>query len=472
MQAIGALASLLVTVMVVYLLTKRYQTQMVLFTAGLILLMVAALTGAPSSALLPAKVAGTGWKGFDIFRSIEALTSSRVAGTGLIIMVAGGFAKYMDIIGASHTMVRMVISPLRALKAPYLMLVLCFAITILLKMFIPSAAGLAMLLMVTIYPILLGLGVSPAAAGAVIITGGCLDIGPSNVNTNVSAKLLDMDVAVYFVDHQIPVAVVGFITICVLHYVVQRYFDKKDGYVPGSAVTDPAAGDGKKADVPTKPAFYALLPTIPLILLLVFSKIGVGLLATFGIKPIKIDVPAAMFISLTLAMVCEIIVRRGHVKEIFKEAMAFFESMGKQFATVVSLVIAGEFFSLGLTATGTIDLLIKSAQNAGFSASVMAVVMTAFIVAACIVMGSGQAPFFAFSSLAPKLGAEMGVPAVHILVPMQFGAGLARAMSPITAVVIAVSGVSGISPFELVRRTLIPMGAAVVTTTITSLIVN
>ncbi len=53
-----------------------------------------------------------------------------------------------------------------------------------------------------------------------------------------------------------------------------------------------------------------------------------------------------------------------------------------------------------------------------------------------------------------------------------FTAGPARAMSPIAAVTIAVSGISGISPFELVRRTFIPMFVAAVTTTITSLIVN
>lgn len=464
-QTIGALASLLATVLVVRFLMKRYQTQMVLFAAGIFLMVVAILIGAPSSALFPAKTASTGFIFFDIFRSIDSTISYRIAGTGLVIMAAGGFAKYMDIIGASHAMVALSIAPLRALKAPYVMLVLCFAITIVLKMFIPSAAGLAMLLMVTIYPILLGLGVSPAAAGAVIITGGCLDIGPSNVNTNVSAKLLGMDVAEYFVVHQIPVAVVGFLTIAALHYVVQRHLDKKDGNAPAfNPELEHAAVAVTQSDVPARPGYYAILPTIPLILLLVFSKIGV--------KSIKLDVPTAMIISLVIAMLCEAVHRKGDVKAIFKEAMSFFDNMGRQFATVISLVVAGEFFAQGLSATGTIDMLINAAQSAGFPPTVMVIVMTVFIVLAGIVMGSGQAPFFAFSSLAPKLGAEMGVPAVHILVPMQFGAGLARGISPIAAVTIAVSGISGISPFELVRRSIIPMGAAAVTTTITSLIVN
>ena len=37
---------------------------------------------------------------------------------------------------------------------------------------------------------------------------------------------------------------------------------------------------------------------------------------------------------------------------------------------------------------------------------------------------------------------------------MQLAAGLSRAMSPIAGVVIAVSGISGITPIELIRRTI------------------
>ena len=42
----------------------------------------------------------------------------------------------------------------------------------------------------------------------------------------------------------------------------------------------------------------------------------------------------------------------------------------------------------------------------------------------------------------------------HLLaVPVQLSAGIARTMCPIAGVIIAVSGIAGLSPFELVRRT-------------------
>lgn len=40
---------------------------------------------------------------------------------------------------------------------------------------------------------------------------------------------------------------------------------------------------------------------------------------------------------------------------------------------------------------------------------------------------------------------------------MQLTSSLARAISPHTAVIVAVCGISGASPFEVVKRTAIPM---------------
>ena len=85
-------------------------------------------------------------------------------------MVAGGFAAYMDKIGAARALVNVCIKPLKALSSPYLVLVLGYFIGQTLVLVIPSAAGLAMLLLVALFPILLGVGVSPAAAASVIGT--------------------------------------------------------------------------------------------------------------------------------------------------------------------------------------------------------------------------------------------------------------------------------------------------------------
>ena len=54
----------------------------------------------------------------------------------------------------------------------------------------------------------------------------------------------------------------------------------------------------------------------------------------------------------------------------------------------------------------------------------------------------------------PEAAASVGYNTIALVVPVQLAAGLSRAMSPIAGVVIAVSGISGITPIELIRRTI------------------
>lgn len=99
----------------------------------------------------------------DIFSFAKESLTTQIAGIGLIIMAAGGFASYMDHIKASNAMVNMCIRPLQVIKAPYLILALGYICAQLLHVAISSAAGLAMLLLVTFFPVLVRLGVSKAS---------------------------------------------------------------------------------------------------------------------------------------------------------------------------------------------------------------------------------------------------------------------------------------------------------------------
>ena len=47
----------------------------------------------------------------------------------------------------------------------------------------------------------------------------------------------------------------------------------------------------------------------------------------------------------------------------------------------------------------------------------------------------------------------MGISTAVLAVPVQLSAGIARTMCPIAGVIIAVAGISGLTPFEIVRRT-------------------
>ena len=202
---------------------------------------------------------------------------------------------------------------------------------------------------------------------------------------------------------------------------------------------------------------YAILPVIPLALILIFSDLWIA--------SIKMDIVKAMFVGLTVAMLVDY-VRTHDGKKVMGDIQAFFDGLGMQMANVVTLIVAGETFAKGLLTIGTIDSIINSAQASGFGAVGMILVMIAIIAVCAVIMGSGNAPFFAFAALTPAVAAKMSIPPVIMLLPMHFAASAARAMSPITAVIVVSSSMGGVSPFDLVKRTAIPMSGTLITLTL------
>lgn len=448
-----ALISLVVVFATGYLIVKKYNPQMVLFMAGIILLASAILleTGTP---LPEAKSSGSVW--LDIFYYIKGMMGSTVADLGLIIMAVGGFAKYMDHIGASRALVAISTRPLSIIRNPYLVMAMGYILGQLLNIFIPSAAGLGLLLMVTMYPIMINLGVSRMSAAAVIATTACLDLGPASGNVNLASKIAEMPVTEYFLTYQGPVAIAGMLTIAVLHMVVQRWFDLREAKNPVAYEET----ENTEQTLSTPPLWYALFPMIPLILIFTFSKMI--------ISTVKIDVVTAMLISFAVAMAVETLRFGG--KKVFKDILVFFDAMGKAFARVVSLIIAGQTLAHGLKAIGILDMVIHGAIASNVSPVFLVLLMVVIITIAAFLMGSGNAPFFSFAAMVPDIAGKVGIHAVSMLLPMQLAAGIGRTISPITGVIVAVAGAAGVSPFDLVKRTAIPMLGALVVTTLYSLI--
>lgn len=424
-----------------YFIVKKFYPQGVLFVAGFLLLCTAILL--KDTPILNEK-ASIGSNFLDIFQYLKDTFSKTTAGLGLTIMVVGGFAKYMDHIGASKALVKITTKPMKKLNSPYLVLALTYILGQILNIFIPSASGLGVLLMVTVYPILVSLGASPLSATAVIGTTACLDLGPASGNSVLAAKTANLDAALYFVKYQLPVAIFVIIAIAITHYFVQKIGDKNLTY-DDSGVKTKNSIDEEDSNVPN---FYAIFPIIPLVVILAFSSLFKS--------SIKMNVEVAMLLSITVSMIIEGI-RKKTFKNTISELKIIFNSMGSQFAAVITLIVAGQFFAYGLTKVGVINSIIDWTKNAGLGVQPMILVMTAVISASSVIMGSGNAPFFAFAALAPTVAASVNIDPVVIAMPMQLASGIARSVSPITAVIVAVCGISGVSPFLVVRRTFLPM---------------
>ncbi len=424
------LVCLLVIAITGTLVIKKFKAQTVLLLGGLIMMFAAYLLGYTTS-FVEAKKA-TGVLFFDAFEFINITTAKDAANLGLMIMTCTGFAKYMDHIGASSRLVVTAIKPLGKMKSAYLVMALTFILNMFMSLVIPSASGLAMLMMVTIFPILVRLGVSPVGAAAAVATGHLLDIGPASATTLLVSKTVNMPVHEYFVGYQLKVYIICGLMAAIAHFVWQKYLDKKSGHVPAEYVEA-----HKSDDLEVGPLPYIFLPLLPLIFILGFSD--------YGIQGVKMNVNLAMFLSLFIAMGCELI-RHRDFRKMAASIQTFFKGMGDQFAAAI--------------------------QSLAISADVVGVIVSTIITGLSIVMGSGVASMFAFAPLVPNFAADLGGNATTILLGMQNAASVGRLLSPISAVMIAVAGIANISSFDLVKRTSVPVIVTFITSTIAIWIIH
>jgi DcuC family C4-dicarboxylate transporter len=255
-----------------------------------------------------------------------------------------------------------------------------------------------------------------------------------------------VDPVIYWSHYQVPIVALAFIVVGALHYFTQKYMDKKDGHV-----VTPVEVEKVQDEADNAPLWYAILPVIPLSLILSFSSLW--------ITTIKMNIVMAMFIGLFIGVCCEFI-RWRDGKKVFDDIQTFFDGLGMQMANVITLIVAGQTFAQGLISMGAISSLIDGSKSLGFPPMAMMLVMVGIISISAIVMGSGNAPFFAFASLTPAVAAHSGLHPVLMLLPMHFAASIMRNCSPITAVIVVSSGMGGVSSFDLVKRTAIPMAGA------------
>ncbi|MFR6360206.1 MAG: C4-dicarboxylate transporter DcuC [Sutterella wadsworthensis] len=442
---LGILITVAVIAVVAYCVLKNYYPPIVLLLAGLLMLVCAWLMGVDP---VDAKKS-TNFVGFDFVQAFTNQMKGRLPGLGLNIMLIAGFSFYMDRIGASKALVKLCVKPLSAVRSPYVLLAITYVVGQFMALFINSAVGLGLLLMASVYPLLVALGVSRASAAAVIGSTCCLDLGPSSSNAMRAADLMSTDVVTYFVQSQIPVAVCVIATVAIGHFFVQRWFDQRDA-ARGVADGAPVKADQKdleKAFEGAGPVHYALLPMLPLVLLIVFSPMVYD--------GIKLSLQTGILVSILIAFFVDLITHFDF-KECCKRTSAVFEGMGKVFTSTVALICCAELFALGMNKTGRHHHDDSRPQLPWRAPAswVMLFIMLGIMVVATIVTGSGNAAFFAFSPLLPEAAASVGINTAVLVVPVQLSAGIARTMCPIAGVIIAVAGIAGLTPFEIIRRTI------------------
>lgn len=165
---------------------------------------------------------------FDVFGFVTQTFKTNLAGVGLIIMSVAGFAAYMKHINASAKLAFVANKPLGKIKNKYLVLSGTFVVGMALKIVISSYTGLLLLLLASIYPVLIAIGIRPITAVSVLSLIA-LDYGPKDGNSINLADMVGIEnVVAMFFEYQIYPVIAYVVVIALLIPFYYSYMDKKD----------------------------------------------------------------------------------------------------------------------------------------------------------------------------------------------------------------------------------------------------
>ncbi len=445
--------SVIFLITVGYLVAKNYDAKIVLFLAAFALLYISIFMGHPIETTTPT---GSIW--LDPFAKATDVFKMQMGIVGLTIMMLFGFASYMNHIGANDAMVAVLSKPIKKIRSVYILVPIVFLLGNMLQMVLPSAAGLAILLMATLYPALRTAGMSPLTAGAVIATTATITPTPLGSDNVVVAQHLNISSLEYVLKYHAKVSIPALLLMAVAHLFWQRYLDKRAGtmHVP---YTPPHTAEEKKEGV-MPPLWYAIFPVLPIILLLIFNLAFLN--PETGRPLLKVGLPEITLMSMLIPIFIELI-RKRNFKQSIKDFNLFFEGMGQGFYQVVSLIIAAGLFVESLKSIGIITLLTDSLNNVEAAGPILMFFFSGMAGLIGFLSGSGIAVFHSFIKIIPEITQQMDVNTVMVALPMQLTANLIRSASPVAAVIIIVASVLKVNPLTVVKRTSVPVFVGIIT---------
>ncbi|MBU3137110.1 C4-dicarboxylate transporter DcuC [Clostridium gasigenes] len=459
-------AAIIAVFLVVYMLIKKMDIKITLFAIGIILMYIAILMG---KGIDIKDFTSTGAAFLDPLKATADIFKQTLSSSGFIILILGGYSAYMSKIGSNDVTVNVLTNPISKIKSIYILVPIVFLLGNLLSLVIPSASNLAIILLATLFPVLKKAGMSTLTAAAIIATTATVMPTPlGSDNVAIAQELAKyqqyagLTVTDYVLKYHAMVSIPTLGFMAGLHYFWQKFMDKKDGKIVGKEKEKIDIKDAKEiqGSVLFK-TVYALLPLLPILLLIIVYFTGLE---------ITLSVEIASILSFIIAIICELIRNKGN-KKVLSDTEGFFKGMASALP-IVALLVAASVFVLGLKSIGLINTLQTAMVSTKGTGMGILLPLILVILSVLIVMlsGSGTALFFAMIPLVVPLAEAAGISAMAISVPMGLAGNLMRAVSPVAAVTVIVAASVNKTPLEIVKRTSVPMIGGVIFMFILSMI--
>ncbi len=408
--------AVVVVILTIAALIKRYETRLVLFTAGLVLCCVS----------------------MQPMTAFNAFAKSMTNG-GLIMAICAsmGFAYVSSYTKCDQHLVHLLSKPIRGLGI--FLVPICTAVTMIINIAIPSASGCAAAVGSTLIPVMLRAGISPAAAAASVMMGtygGVLS--PGSAHNVYIAKISNMEIMDFIALHTpyslvlYAIGIVGILVMCII------FKDK------GAATDNIQVNvDSKQEEIEHPNVIYAMVPLLPIVILVLGNSV---------LPVIKMGVAQAMVLGAVLCL----LITRANPQEFSK---TFFGGLGKGYGNILGIIIAAGVFAAGLRAAGLIDTFIALLREANDIARWGGSIGPWFL---GTITGSGDAATFAFNEAVTPHAASFGMDIPHLGALAFLSGALGRTSSPIAGAMMVVAGIAMANPVEVAKRTIVPCFIGVV----------
>jgi len=384
------------------LLHKGFTSTYVFFSLGLILAVIIQITTGTSVA-----AASSGLLAFDIFEALKEQWIESFQSVGLSMLPILGYSAYMNKIGASPVLSSVVSKPIKKSKSPYFVGV-AIAVTIcgMMRIVIVSSFTIMALLFSTLYPAMLKAGLSKKTTISAIYLGSCFDWGPADLLVEqVLGGANQSDLTGYFVSASLHVTPIALVCVALVSGFIMKWWDNRDGYVIGRD-----APQENTASLEKTPSRYLILPLLPMILLIVFSKV-------FFVS-ISFSIVTAVLISMIISLVVETIYKRNFMERV-KDLCEWLTSMGGVFSNLFLMVVSIQFFARMMDQMGGFTYLMNLVIDSGISGWLMILVISLLVMAMAALMGDATAITAVLAGEVYTIAAGLGIPFYAANLPMQ-----------------------------------------------------
>lgn len=407
---LGLLFGILCIICAIVLLVLKKDTKTVLLGAGFIMCL---------AALKPLNA-------FDAFRD-------NMIQTGLITSVCSvmGFSFIMKITQVDKHLVHALAKGL--VKIRPLLIPGVIISTFIVNISLNSASGVTAAVGAIFIPLLISMGVKPAMAASSVILGtwGSM-LSPGLDHQSIISQIANVEI-INVVKTHAKTDIITMLAAALYLMILAKVLKEDKGYVvENNENTDDTA-------FKVNP-FFAVLPLIPVIMLLVFNIESVQKNISWASR---IGVPHAMLIG---SILC-IFATRTNLQKATNE---FFQGMGKGYADIIGIIISAAVFVSGMKALGLIDYFIDALKSATHLVP-LAATYGPFLLG--IITGSGDSSAIVFNQSVTIHAESFGYEIVNMGSLAALGGALGRAASPIAGATIIAAGIANISPFEIAKRT-------------------